>query len=233
MPLLAHLLLSCAALVPIQRTAEAWPDAAFFDAYPKLARLQRSVALEFNGASWRFTASPAGRGLRLERTLDGNLTVADLDFNGELGPVVHVTATVSQVPGGTGFVAVAIASLSDAGDQIEYRMMEGASFESEKLMTPAGWHRTTTLITAPADSPFPAMGVHLVGGDSMLLTLQRANRVSGGVLGELNRFETHRFIHHCPMAGPLLEHSIATHDVQLFDRKGNVVTLPEDPREPG
>lgn len=165
-----------------------------------LVQTDRIVSLEFCENTWTFRPSSEGKGLRIFRGDVDAGDHADLTFNGELGEVLSFDVQARQWSPKQAFVGVALALLAPDGRSVEYRFLFGRTFGD--LLDESSWSYSTPLITAPLAEPFEAMSVNLLGGDSILVTLQDVARMPNG---SGDKFITHRFIHHCPQAGHRLE----------------------------
>lgn len=109
------------------------------------------------------------------------------------------------------YIGLGVESLSENGKHLEYRMMIalGWSAGEEGLAgrIQSAFRLSPLLITRPLDQPFDAMAVGLLGGDSLMLTLQDVKR-KGDTLDD--SIETHTFVDHCPSPqGVVLRHYVS------------------------
>ncbi len=170
---------------------------------PYLAQSPQVVSLSLMDDTWTFASIPGASGLRVSRGAEGAAGFIDLNGDGELGRILSFDVTARQNSPTSAFIGVAVAALAADGVSVEYRFLFGRTYGSaDNLLDEGSWSYSAPLITRPAQTPFIAMSVNLLGGDSILVTLQDVKRTPNG-----DTFETHRFVHHCPQAGKRLAQS--------------------------
>ncbi|RJP34587.1 MAG: hypothetical protein C4547_10615 [Phycisphaerales bacterium] len=200
MTVLVHLMLLAAPHAQVE-LSQAVPYSGDPKIPQHLLQSPRAAALTFLDDTWTFSPVPGSGGLRISRGVGGSGGYLDLDFDRELGQVLGFDVTCRQISPASVFVGVAAALLSPDGANVEYRFLFGRAFAPpDNLLDEKSWSYSAPLIARPVEKAFPAMSVNLLGGDSILVTLQDVARTPNG-----DRFETHRFVHHCPLAGRRLE----------------------------
>lgn len=163
--------------------------------YEWAASLGKSASVRFDGGVWEFAANPAGEGLRVRGHVGGAPREFTLSFDGAIGQVIAVCASTLERDEQL-FITVGVAGVQPGSDQIEYRLLQGR--KREGIEEEKGWIYTLPLMTRPLDHPHSLMSVSQLGGDSLMMTVQTVERISGG---SENRIETHTFLSHCPIPG--------------------------------
>lgn len=168
--------------------------------------LPRTAAIIVGGKTWTFQPGPNNHGLRLKFDCDENARMIDLGLDGIVGEVIGIDAATRE-PSRDQFeryIGLVLECKAPDGKSRQYRMAFGR-WPAERSTAPdkGYWIASSVLIARPDDDPFNAASVSLIGGDSMMVTLQKLTRASG------DQIETDVFVNHCPVGNA----SIGSHEM--------------------
>lgn len=160
--------------------------------YSWAASMSKTAALRYRGDLWVVT--PAADGLEITVGPDRGVITRTfrLDCDGNLGEVIGLSASTLE-SADQKFVAIGVASVQPGAEMIEYRLLQGRAYGD--IHSEESWLYTEPLMTLPLSHPHQVMAVAMIGGDSIMMTVQTLKRIEGE-----NHIETQTFVNHCPLA---------------------------------
>lgn len=162
--------------------------------YSWAASMPKTAALRYRGDLWVVTPTPAADGLEITVGPDRGIIARTfrLDCDGNLGEVIGLSASTLE-SANQKFVAIGVASVQPGAERIEYRLLQGRTYDD--VHHEESWLYTEPLMTLPLSHPHQVMAVAMIGGDSIMMTVQTLKRIDRG-----NHIETQTFVNHCPLA---------------------------------
>ncbi len=183
----------CLAATPNPTTQ---PTRTLSDPQPTgVSYLPRTAVIMVDGKTWTFQPGPNNHGLRLQIGCAEHAQSIDLGLDQIVGEVIGIAAAVQDArsPQSNRFIGLALECLSPDGKSREYRMAFGRCPAGQITSAQKGnWIASGILTTRPNENPFNAASVSLIGGDSIMVTLQKLTRSLE------DQIESHVFVNHCP-----------------------------------